>query len=132
VFGPGGRNFPRAILDRARSGQPLRVVTDQIGRPTYTVDLAAAMLDLVASGADGGVYHAANHGVCSWHQFAVEILAAAGLPQVPVGTLTSAELARPAARPAYSVLDTQRLDALRGPMPHYSDAVRRYLRAEFP
>lgn len=132
VFGPGGRNFPRAILDRARSGQPVRVVTDQVGRPTYTVDLAEAMLDLVASGAPGGVYHAANHGVCSWHQFAVEILAAAGMPAVPVGMMTAAELARPAARPAYSVLDTTRLDALRGPMPHYSDAVRRYLRAEFP
>ena len=46
VFGPGGKNFPKAILDRARSGQPVNVVTDQIGRPTYTEDLAAAMLDL--------------------------------------------------------------------------------------
>ena len=49
VFGPGGRNFPRAILDRARSGQPLAVVTDQIGRPTFTCDLAEALLDVQES-----------------------------------------------------------------------------------
>lgn len=131
VFGRGGKNFPRAILQRAKSGQPLRVVTDQRGRPTYAEDLAEALLDLAASGAPAGIYHAANRGECSWHQFAVDILAAAGLGQVPVGTQTSAELARPAARPAYSVLDTSRLDLVRGrPLPHYRDALRRYLEAE--
>lgn len=131
VFGIGGKNFPRAILARARSGQPLRVVTDQRGRPTFATDLAEALLDLVGSGAPGGIYHAANQGECSWHEFAVAILAAAGLTQVPVGTMTSAELGRPAPRPAYSVLDTQRLDTVRGrPMPHYQDALRRYLQEE--
>ncbi len=131
VFGTGGKNFPRAILARARSGQPLRVVTDQRGRPTFAADLAEALLDLVGSGAPGGIYHAANQGECSWHEFAVAILAAAGLAQVPVGTMTSAELGRPAQRPAYSVLDTQRLDTVRGrPMPHYQDALRRYLQEE--
>ncbi len=49
VFGPGGKNFPRAILARARSGQPLKVVTDQVGRPTMTLDLASALVDLAAS-----------------------------------------------------------------------------------
>lgn len=128
VFGPGGRNFPRAVLERARSGQPLRVVTDQVGRPTCTMDLAEALLDLWSCRGPGGIYHAANTGACSWHRFAVEVLAAAGLGQVPIGEQSAAELARPAPRPAYSVLDTSRLDQLRGrPMPDYRDAIRRYL-----
>jgi dTDP-4-dehydrorhamnose reductase len=131
VFGPGGKNFPKAILDRARSGNPVAVVTDQRGRPTYTPDLAEAMLDLCESGAPGGVWHAANEGECSWHQFAAEILRAAGLGQLPVGEITAAKLARPAARPAYSVLDTQALDRLRGrQFPHYRSAIERWLAAE--
>lgn len=133
VFGPGGRNFPRAILDRARSGQPLRVVVDQVGRPTMTRDLAAALLDLCREDAPGGIYHAANEGQCSWHRFAQDILAAAGLGHVGVATTTAAELARPAVRPAYSVLDTSRLTAVRGrALPHYLDALQRYLQEQSP
>ncbi len=128
VFGPGGKSFPRAILDRAKSGQPLKVVTDQIGRPTMTHDLAEALLDLCESGAEGGIYHAANEGHCSWHQFAVDILRESGLGHVPVGTQTAAELKRPAARPAWSVLDTSKLAKVRGrALPHYVDALKRHL-----
>jgi dTDP-4-dehydrorhamnose reductase len=131
VFGPGGKNFPKAILDRARSGQPLKVVTDQEGRPTMTHDLAEAMLDLAASNAKGGIYHASNEGQCTWHQFAVDILREAGLGHVPVGVQTAADLNLPARRPAWSVLDTSALAAVRRkPMPHYLDALRRYLKAE--
>lgn len=131
VFGPGGRNFPRAILERARSGQPLAVVTDQVGRPTMTEDLADAMLDLCLLEAPAGIYHAANEGECSWHRFACDVLRAAGYGDVDVATTTAARLARPAARPAYSVLDTSRLDEVRGRhLPHYLDAVRRYLDQE--
>ncbi|MBL9079024.1 MAG: dTDP-4-dehydrorhamnose reductase [Planctomycetes bacterium] len=137
VFGPGGKNFPRAILDRARSGQPLKVVTDQIGRPTMTLDLAEALVDLAEANAPGGVWHAANEGQCSWHRFAQDILQAAGLGHVAVGTQTAADHAAsvvaagrpaPAARPAWSVLDTTKLAQLRGrPLPHYTDALRRHL-----
>ena len=128
VFGPGGKNFPSAILARARSGQPLAVVDDQIGCPTLTFDLADALLDLAVSGATAGVYHAANAGSCSWHGLAVEILARAGFGDVPVATMRSAELDRPAPRPAYSVLDCSRLTSVRGcPLPTYQDAVARYL-----
>lgn len=131
VFGPGGKNFPKAILDRARSGNPLSVVTDQRGRPTYTPDLAAAMFDLCESGAASGIYHCANEGECNWHQFAVDCLQAAGLGHVAVGETLANKLARPAARPAYSVLDTSRLDAVLGhPQPHYRDAIARYLKEE--
>lgn len=137
VFGPGGKNFPRAILDRANSGQPLKVVTDQVGRPTMTHDLAEALLDIVDMKLPGGIYHAANEGQCSWHQFAVDILREAGLGHLAVGAQTAAEYAAvlvaagrkpPAPRPAWSVLDTQKLANLRGkPLPHYLDALRRHL-----
>jgi dTDP-4-dehydrorhamnose reductase len=133
VFGPGGRHFPAAILARARSGEPLRVVDDQVGSPTMTLDLAEAILDLVESGAPGGIYHAANAGHCSWHRFAIEVLAAAGLEQVAVEPMSSDELARPAPRPAWSVLDCAKLAAIRGgPLPDYGDALRRYLEEEVP
>jgi dTDP-4-dehydrorhamnose reductase len=137
VFGPGGRNFPRAMLDRARSGQPLQVVTDQVGRPTMTLDLADAIADVCDARPAGGIYHAANEGQCSWHQFAVDVLREAGFPGVAVGTQTAAEYAAalvaagkpaPATRPAWSVLDTSALARERGkPMPHYLDALRRFL-----
>jgi dTDP-4-dehydrorhamnose reductase len=137
VFGPGGKNFPRAMLDRARAGQPLKVVTDQIGRPTMTHDLADALLDLAEAKAPGGIWHAANEEQCSWHEFAVAILREAGLGHVAVGTQTAAEYAAvlvaagkpaPAPRPAWSVLDTHKLAALRGkPLPSWRDALRRHL-----
>ncbi len=131
VFGPGGKNFPAAILARARSGQPLKVVTDQVGRPTYTEDLAAAMLDLCELNAPGGIYHCSNEGQCSWRQFAVDILAAAGLGSIQVGSMSSSELGRPAARPAWSVLDTDKLASVRKKrLPDYHDALRRYLKEE--
>src|SRR5262245_48848766 len=123
VFGPGGANFPRAILDRARSGQPLTVVTDQIGRPTMTHDLAEALLDVCDPKANGGIWHAANEGQGSWPECAQDILRGAGLGHVPVGTQLAADLKRPAKRPAWSVLDTSLLAKVRGKaMPHYVDA----------
>jgi dTDP-4-dehydrorhamnose reductase len=130
VFGPGGKNFPLAILNRARSGQPLSVVDDQVGSPTMTRDLAAAIVDLITSGADSGVYHATNDGSCSWHQFACDVLAAAGI-EIEVGTMSSAELDRPAKRPSYSILDCSRLAEVRGrTLPSYQDALKRYIEEE--
>lgn len=130
VFGPGGKNFPSAILARARSGEPLRVVDDQTGSPTFTPDLAEALLDLAGSGAEGGIWHAANEGVCTWHRFATELLAAAGLA-VPIARMSSAALGRPAPRPSWSVLDCSKLARLRGrSLPPYTDAIRRYLALE--
>jgi dTDP-4-dehydrorhamnose reductase len=137
VFGPGGKNFPRAMLDAAKKGTPLTVVTDQIGRPTMTHDLAEALLDVCERRPAGGIYHAANEGQCSWQQFAVDVLREAGLGSVPVGKQTAAEYAQkvvaagkkaPAPRPEWSVLDTSKLAQVRGKtLPHYLDALRRHL-----
>jgi len=137
VFGPGGKNFPRAMLDAAKAGKPLSVVTDQIGRPTMTHDLAEVLIDVCERRPAGGIYHAANEGQCSWHQFAVDVLREAGLEKVSVGRQTAAEYAQklvaagrkpPAPRPAWSVLDTTKLALVRGKaMPTYLDALRRFL-----
>lgn len=130
VFGPGGRNFPRAILDRAKKGLALAVVDDQVGRPTFTHDLAAALLDVADAPGAHGIYHCSNEGQCSWYDFACDIVREAGM-SVEVRRIGSAQMTRPARRPAYSVLDTSRLTALRGkPLPHYVDALRRYLKEE--
>lgn len=127
LYGRGGRHFVGAIRRQIDSGRrELRVVDDQVGSPTYCDDLAVAILDLVGVGATGTV-HAVNDGATSWHGFASEIvrLLAADVEVVPV---TSAEFPRPAARPAYSVLDTGRLASLTGRrLPPWRDALARYL-----
>jgi dTDP-4-dehydrorhamnose reductase len=111
VFGPGGSrakggSFVDRILERARTGAALRVVDDQRFAPTYAPDLAGAIVALIASGATGTV-HVANEGACSWYELA---LAALELSEVRarVDRISSAELAAPARRPAYSVLSTAR------------------------
>jgi dTDP-4-dehydrorhamnose reductase len=110
VFGRRGRSFVDTILERARRGDPLRVVDDQRGCPTYAPDVAALLVRLTV-GRHVGVFHGTNQGVCTWHRFAEEILERAGLAATagPVATISSAELARPAARPANSVLDNTAL-----------------------
>jgi dTDP-4-dehydrorhamnose reductase len=105
-----GGSFADRILARARSRQPLRVVADQAFAPTCAPDLALASLALVRAGSRG-IVHVANAGSCSWHGLAVSILALAGV-DVPVEAIASADLALPARRPAYSVLDTARYHGL--------------------
>lgn len=128
LFGLHGRNFVEAILDRASSGQPLNVVTDQVGRPTLASDLAGAVVRLLDVGAEGSV-HFANSGECSWFDFAEEIIRQAAV-DVPVEPITSADLQRPATRPAYSVLDLNGYIDLVGDAPAmWHDALQRYLQA---
>jgi dTDP-4-dehydrorhamnose reductase len=103
VFGRRGRNFVDTIVGRAREGAPLRVVDDQWGCPTYAPDLAAALARL-ALDRRPGVYHVTNEGACTWFDLAVAAVELAGLDPLLVGTTTSAELGRPAPRPANSVL----------------------------
>jgi len=126
LYGLHGRNFVESILRTAQRGEQLQVVIDQVGRPTYTVDLADATLRLLDADAEG-IVHFANLGQCSWHEFACEIVRLAGLA-INVGTLSSAELGRPAQRPAYSVLDVSRFQSLTNSTPrHWKDALSDYL-----
>jgi dTDP-4-dehydrorhamnose reductase len=105
LFGPGGKCFPDTILKLAAKlpeGEFATVVNDQRGCPTYTLDLADAIVALCKSSARG-IIHCTNRGECSWFDFAVEIIAQAGLKTV-VRPTTSEKFVRPAPRPKYSVL----------------------------
>lgn len=104
LFGVHGHNFVKTILRLAGQRDFLAVVTDQVGRPTGARDLAAALLALAGT-PFCGTCHFANAGTCTWNRFAAEIVRLAGLT-TPVRPMTTAELNRPAPRPAWSVLDT--------------------------
>jgi dTDP-4-dehydrorhamnose reductase len=125
LFGVGGKCFPDTILKLAASRPALDVVNDQRGCPTYVVDLAGAITQLCRKGA-AGVVHATNSGDCTWFEFAQRIVRSAGLATT-VRPVSSQQMARPAPRPAYSVLSPVRLQALGIEMPSWHDALRRYL-----
>lgn len=126
LFGTGGKCFPDTILKLAASRPALDVVSDQRGCPTYSVDLARAIISLCRAGAHG-IVHVTNSGNCSWFEFAQEIVKDAGLA-VEVRPVSSAQMARPAPRPAYSVLSATRLQHYGIEMPEWKDALRRYLK----
>jgi len=127
LFGPGGRNFISAILEKARCGQAIRVVSDQVGCPTYSCDLAAACADLAATGCYG-IYHVTNQGATSWARLAVYVVRACG-SDVGVEAIGSDELDRPARRPRNSRLDAAPLGATLGYLLRsWTDAVEEYLR----
>jgi dTDP-4-dehydrorhamnose reductase len=110
LFGAGGPCFPKTILRLAGERDELRVVDDQVGCPTFTGHLARALVDLAEHPVEGAI-HVAGGGACSWFAFAREIVATAGL-ECDVKPCTTAEMPRPAPRPAYSVLATERGSAV--------------------
>ena len=117
VFGPGGHNFVDTILKLAESGKKeLKVVSDQMGRPTFAQDLALAIRLLVEVHATG-IVHFAGGDETTWFELARETLALAGLEEVEVTPCTSAEFPRPAKRPVFSVLDTTKFQLLTGEAP---------------
>ncbi|HHX40769.1 MAG TPA: dTDP-4-dehydrorhamnose reductase, partial [Armatimonadetes bacterium] len=103
LYGEHGKNFPLAILQRADAGEELRVVSDQVGVPTYTRDLSRAIARILEQPLYG-TYHAANRGEVSWHGFAARLLEMAGLDHGIVRPISSDEWPSPTRRPAYSVL----------------------------
>lgn len=125
LFGVGGRNFADTMLRLAADRDEVKVVTDQVGCPTWTGHLAPALIGL-AEREVSGVVHLAGAGACSWNEFATEIFRQAEVP-CRVAAATSEEMARPAPRPAWSVLGTERDDA--GPMPDWREGLAGYLAA---
>lgn len=132
LYGINGHNFVKTMLRLAMAGKPLRVVDDQVGSPTWTMDLArviAAMLDSDAS----GLFHYTNAGQTSWHGFACAILAEAASAGFAIKTreiepIPTSNYPTPAERPAYSVLDTGRISALPGmQIPAWRDSLKRML-----
>ncbi|MBC8141536.1 MAG: dTDP-4-dehydrorhamnose reductase [Armatimonadetes bacterium] len=130
LFGKHGKSFPQTIARLAAKLPEVPVVSDQIGTPTHTLDLAHVIADLLESPLPG-TYHASGAGQCSWHEFAQAIVEAHGL-STPVVPITAREYAdrfgSPTVRPAYSVLDNLAL-RLRGmdTLPHWRDALKAFL-----
>jgi dTDP-4-dehydrorhamnose reductase len=121
LFGPTGNNFLRTMLRLGSEREEVAVVDDQRGCPTYVGHLAAAVRELVDGGLPVGRWHIAAGGDCTWADFAEAVFVEAGLA-CRVRRITSAELGRPAIRPAYSVLRSERPDA--PTLPHWREGLR--------
>jgi dTDP-4-dehydrorhamnose reductase len=122
LYGPTGHNFVKTVLRLARERDELQMVDDQRGAPTYVGHLARASRELVEL--PEGVWHLAAGGDCTWADFAEAIVREAGL-DCRIRRITSAELGRPAPRPAYSVLRSERDQAPR--LPHWREGLRECL-----
>ena len=126
VFGIHGKNFIRTMLKLGETHESVRVVSDQVGSPTYTRDLARLLVDMAESEAYG-VYHATNEGICSWAELAEEVFRLAGLP-VKVEHVPSDAYPVKATRPKNSRMSKKCLDAAGfRRLPEWRDAVSRYL-----
>lgn len=126
VFGVNGKNFVKTMLRLAETRSELTVVGDQYGSPTYTVDIARLLIDLVQSD-KYGIYHASNEGVCSWAEFASEIFKQAN-KDTQVISITSEQFPTRAIRPKNSRMSKQKLlDEGFNSLPPWQDAVRRFL-----
>jgi dTDP-4-dehydrorhamnose reductase len=123
LFGPGGRNFVDTMRRLGAERDELQVVADQVGCPTYTGHLAEALLEIAERRA-AGIHHAAGGGACSWFDLALATFDATGT-RVRVTPVTTDAFPRPAARPAWSVLGSERPDAVR--LPDWRDGLRAHL-----
>lgn len=129
LFGPRGNHFPGTMLRLAREGKPLKVVSDQVGCPTTTLELSPALWDVLARGGRG-IFHAACEGQASWFDLAGATFELAGI-QPALSPCSTAEFPRPAKRPAYSAMDCSRLAALRGRrLAPWRSALERFMLAE--
>jgi dTDP-4-dehydrorhamnose reductase len=125
LFGLGGPNFVETMLRLADEGPEVLAVSDQVGCPTYTAHLAPT-LALLAESEEYGIHHLAGAGSCSWYEFAQEIFDQSGL-ETRVMAATSEMLGRPAPRPAFSVLASERPDPIE--LPHWRQGLTEYLAA---
>jgi dTDP-4-dehydrorhamnose reductase len=124
LFGAGGANFVDTMLRLGAEREEVAVVTDQCGHPTWTGHLAPALVEMAERDGDVGVFHATGPGHCTWYEYAVEIFHRAGTRTRVVPT-TSDRVARPARRPAYSVLGSERDPAV--VLPPWQEGVQAYL-----
>jgi dTDP-4-dehydrorhamnose reductase len=129
LFAHGGKSFPQAILSAADSGTPLRVVTDEIANPTYSEDLADALMTLIST-RRYGIYHLTNQGSCSRHELARYVLDRAGCARVPIAPVTLNEWQRASTPPPYTPL-VNSAGALTGiRLRPWQEAVEAWLRRE--
>lgn len=127
VFGKNGNNFVKTMLRLGKEREKLTVVADQVGSPTYTADLAPLLCDMVATD-KYGVYNTTNEGVCSWAEFATEIMQQAGLG-CKIMPIPTSEYPTPAKRPLNSRMSKDKLVVCGFKrLPTWQDALSRYLK----
>ncbi|QNM05974.1 dTDP-4-dehydrorhamnose reductase [Qiania dongpingensis] len=127
IYGMNGRNFIKAILKLAETSPEIKVVSDQIGTPTYTVDIAKTMAEIIRT-EKYGIYHVANEGYCSWYEFACEVFKQLG-KEIKVVPVTSEEYGAKAKRPLNSRLDKSKLSENGFErLPSWEDALKRFLK----
>jgi len=127
LFGENGKNFVDTILKITKEKDELRVVNDQSGSPTYAVDLAKAISELIKT-TRYGIYHITNQGNCSWYEFTKVILDAANMKNKTVIPVTTDEFPRPAPRPKNSILENRLFKSIGFNLPrHYKEAVEEYI-----
>jgi dTDP-4-dehydrorhamnose reductase len=124
LFGAGGKNFVDTMLTLGGQRGEVSVVTDQVGCPTWTGHLAGALVELAEHPQETGIHHIAASGSCSWNELALEVFERAGI-ECRVLPASSEQFVRPAKRPAYSVLGTERTHPL--VLPRWQDGVAEYL-----
>ena len=126
VFGVNGKNFIKAILNKAKTVDTLTVVNDQFGSPTYTYDLARLLVDMIQT-EKYGFYHATNEGICTWYEFACEIIRQAGM-DAKVLPVSADQYPAKAKRPTNSRMSKEKLTE-NGfeKLPAWQDALKRYL-----
>lgn len=129
LYSPFGNNFVKTMLRIGRERGAIKVVADQIGTPTYALDLANAIVSILSDHRwVGGIYHFTDEGVASWYDFAVAIHRIAGSENVKISPISSADYPTPATRPFYSVLDKSRIKATYGiKIPHWETSLRHCL-----
>ncbi len=126
VFGINGNNFIKTMLRLAETKTDLNVVCDQIGSPTYTYDLAKLLCDMIVT-EKYGIYHATNEGICSWAEFAEEIMRQGGKSTV-IHPIPTSEYPTKASRPLNSRMSKDKLEeAGFARLPHWKDALTRFL-----
>jgi dTDP-4-dehydrorhamnose reductase len=133
VYGPGGHNFVNTMLRLGKTKDQLSIVGDQLGAPTFTMDIASAVKELILLHSPGkledvqGIFNYANAGEVTWDEFARTIFRMEKL-NCQVKTITTAEYGAPAPRPPYSVLNCDKIQKLlASPIPSWEDALSRYL-----
>lgn len=124
LYSPYGANFVKTILRLVKEKKTLRIISDQVGTPTYTADLATAIIDLLTMDAPSGIYHYSNEGVCSWYDFAKAIVEIQGI-ECAIDPIDTAGYPLPAPRPFYSVLDKSKYKNTTGlSIPYWRDSLK--------
>jgi dTDP-4-dehydrorhamnose reductase len=131
LYSPFGVNFVKTMLRLGKERETLNVVFDQTGTPTYAADLAQAIMEIAKTAEQNrlntGIFHYSNEGVCSWYDFAREIMQQAGL-KCAVRPIETKDYPAPAPRPHYSVLNKARIKAAYGlEIPHWTESLNRCL-----